>query len=120
MERTINLLAEQFNRDLETCLTIISYPDRENPYYVCEYISAALYKSIVHILITNQNQNIMNTSDFYFVSIMPSGRGLFTATISDFEGNKLRATCPAVMYDEFRSDIISKSELIEYVIESNN
>jgi len=75
---------------------------------------------ILSLGITKQNQNIMNRSDFYFVSIVPSGRGLFTATISDFEGNKLTATCPAVMYDEFRSDIISKSELIEYVIESNN
>ena len=70
--------------------------------------------------ITKSNQNIMNTSDFYFVSIVPGARGLFTATISDFEGNKLAATCPAVMYDEFRSDIISESELIEYVIKSNN
>jgi len=61
----------------------------------------------------------MKKSDFYFVSIVPSARGLFTATISDFEGNKLAATCPAVMYDEFRSEEISETELIEYVIESN-
>ena len=51
---------------------------------------------------------------------MPSGRGLFTATISDFEGNKLEATCPAVTYDEFRSEQISETEIIDYVIESNN
>ena len=62
----------------------------------------------------------MKTSDFYFVSIMPSGRGLFTATISDFKNNKLTAIFPAVIYDEFRSEQISETEIIEYVIESNN
>ena len=50
--KKVFLPIEQFNKDLEDCLTIITEPTQRNPYYVCEYVSAALYKSIVHIYIT--------------------------------------------------------------------
>ena len=51
--KKIHLSIEQFDKDLEDCLTIIEEPTKINKYYVCEYISAGLYKSIVHIYITN-------------------------------------------------------------------
>jgi len=47
------LSIEKFNLELEYCLTIISEPTKRNRFYVCEYISPALYKSIVHIFINN-------------------------------------------------------------------
>jgi hypothetical protein len=50
--KQVYLSIQQFNKDLEDCLTIIKEPTRRNPYYVCEYVSYALYKSIVHIYIT--------------------------------------------------------------------
>ena len=50
--KQVYLSIEQFDKDLEDCLTIITEPTQRNPYYVCEYFSAALYKSIVHIYIT--------------------------------------------------------------------
>ena len=49
--KAVYLTQEEFNKDLEYCLTIIDYPNSLRPYYICEYISAALYKSIVHIYI---------------------------------------------------------------------
>ena len=51
--KEIYLSIEQFNKELEDCLTIIKEPTKINKYYVCEYISAGLYKSIVHIYISN-------------------------------------------------------------------
>ena len=42
---------DQFTRDLETCLTILKEPTKKTPYYVCEYISPALYKTIIHVTI---------------------------------------------------------------------
>jgi hypothetical protein len=50
--KNVYLSIEEFDKDLEYCLTIILEPTKENPYYVCEYVSPALYKSIVHIYIT--------------------------------------------------------------------
>lgn len=50
--KQVFLSIEQFDKDLEDCLTIITEPTVRNPYYVCEYVSPALYKSIVHIYIT--------------------------------------------------------------------
>lgn len=49
--KKIYLTHEEFDRDLEICLLIINEPSRNRPYYVCEYTSPALYKSIVHIYI---------------------------------------------------------------------
>ena len=50
--KTVKLTIDQFNKDLEDCLTIISEPSKRQPYYVCEYTSPfALYKSIVYIYI---------------------------------------------------------------------
>ena len=45
------LTSEEFDRDLDTCLIIIHEPTHRQPYYVCEYTSPALYKSIVHVYI---------------------------------------------------------------------
>ena len=47
--KEVYLTQEEFDRDLEICLLIINEPSGQRPYYVCEYTSAALYKSIVHI-----------------------------------------------------------------------
>jgi hypothetical protein len=49
--KQVYLSIEEFDKDLEDCLTIITEPTQLNPYYACEYISPALYKSIVHIYI---------------------------------------------------------------------
>ena len=49
--KQVYLSIEQFDKDLTDCLTIIMKPTNCNPYYICEYISPALYKSIVHIYI---------------------------------------------------------------------
>ena len=49
---SVFLSIEQFDMDLEDCLTIIQEPTRSNHYYVCEYVSPALYKSIIHIYLT--------------------------------------------------------------------
>jgi hypothetical protein len=53
MTKKVYLTQQEFDRDLEDCLTIINYPDKYHNYYVVEYISPALYKSIVHIYIKN-------------------------------------------------------------------
>jgi hypothetical protein len=50
--KEVYLSIENFDKDIENCLTIITEPTQRNPYYVCEYVSPALYKSIVHIYIT--------------------------------------------------------------------
>jgi len=50
--KEVYLSIEQFNKDLDECLTIITEPTDTVHYYVCEYVSFALYKSIVHIYIT--------------------------------------------------------------------
>lgn len=47
--KAVYLTQEEFDRDLEICLLIINEPSRNKPYYVCEYTSPALSKSIVHI-----------------------------------------------------------------------
>lgn len=49
--KEVYLAQEEFNKDLEICLNIINEPSRQRSYYVCEYASAALEKSIVHIYI---------------------------------------------------------------------
>ena len=47
----VYLTQEAFDKDLEECLTIISYPSKGKPFYVCEHISAALYKSKVNVYV---------------------------------------------------------------------
>jgi hypothetical protein len=49
--KKVHLTQDQFDKDLEICLEIINEPTATQPYYVCMYTSAALYKSIVHIYI---------------------------------------------------------------------
>jgi|688.fasta_scaffold1639899_1 hypothetical protein len=51
--KDVYLTQAEFDRDLEYCLIIIGYPDKLRNYYVVEYTSPALYKSIVHIYIKN-------------------------------------------------------------------
>jgi hypothetical protein len=50
--KQVYLSIEQFDKDLEDWLIIITEPTQRNPYYVCEYVSPTLYKSIVHVYIT--------------------------------------------------------------------
>jgi len=50
----VYLSQEAFDKDLEECLTIITYPSKRKPFYVCEHISAALYKSKVNVYIKRQ------------------------------------------------------------------
>ena len=45
------LTLEQFEKDLDNCLTIINYPSKRRNYYVCEHISSALIKRKVRIFI---------------------------------------------------------------------
>lgn len=49
--KAVYLTKEEFDKDLEICLVIINEPSKQRPYYVCEYTSAALYKSIVKVYI---------------------------------------------------------------------
>ena len=49
--KNLYLTKEEFDKDLEICLVIINEPSKQRPYYVCEYTSAALYKSIVKVYI---------------------------------------------------------------------
>ena len=48
----VYLSQEKFEKDLDSCLTIITYPSKRKPYYVCEHISAALLKRKVNIYVT--------------------------------------------------------------------
>ena len=52
--KNVFLTIDEFDRDLEICLLIISEPTKRKPYYVCEYTSSALYKSMVHVYIKKQ------------------------------------------------------------------
>jgi len=47
----VYLSQEAFDKDLDDCLTITAYPSKRKPYYVCEHVSLALYKSKVNIYI---------------------------------------------------------------------
>ena len=48
----VYLTQEAFEKDLDECLTIISYPSKKKPYYVCDHISPALIRRKVNIYIT--------------------------------------------------------------------
>ena len=50
-QQDVYLSKEQFENDLDFCLIILSYPNRANKFYLCEYISAGLHKKIVRIFI---------------------------------------------------------------------
>lgn len=49
--RKIVLTKTQFLKELKTCLTVIEYKYEFEPFFVCEYVSLALYKSIIHVFI---------------------------------------------------------------------
>ena len=45
------LTPEEFDRDLEGCLTIISYPSKRKPFYICVRISTAHLRSKVRVFV---------------------------------------------------------------------
>ena len=46
--RQVCLSKKKFSQELNICLTIIKKPTKDALYYICEYVSMARYKSIVH------------------------------------------------------------------------
>jgi hypothetical protein len=51
----VYLTREQFDKDLETCLVIITYPSKKKPYYICHHLSASLERRIVNVYIKQQS-----------------------------------------------------------------
>jgi hypothetical protein len=51
MKYAVYLKQEAFEKELDECLNIIDYPSKIKPYYVCEYISAGLYKRKVNVYV---------------------------------------------------------------------
>jgi len=49
--KDVYLSKEQFEKDLDDCLTIINYPSRTRSYYVCEHISPTLLRRKVKVFI---------------------------------------------------------------------
>ena len=49
--RDVQITREQFNKDLDHCLTIIDEPTKTAPYYFCEHISHALIKRTVKVFV---------------------------------------------------------------------
>ena len=49
--KTVYLSQEQFEKDLEICLTILNYPSKTRKFYVCEYYSASLRKETIKVII---------------------------------------------------------------------
>jgi len=49
--KDVYLSKEQFEKDLDGCLTIINYPSKTRRYYVCEHISPALIRRKVKIFV---------------------------------------------------------------------
>lgn len=47
----VYLTQEAFDKDLDECLTIMGYPSKRKPYYVCEHISSGLHKSKVNVYV---------------------------------------------------------------------
>ena len=47
----IRVSRERFEADLEDCLTILDYPSKNKKYYVCEYITPALYKKVINVVV---------------------------------------------------------------------
>lgn len=47
----VYLTIEQFKKDLKSCLTIVQEPTENKKYYVCEYVSYSLHKSLVNVYI---------------------------------------------------------------------
>lgn len=50
-KHTLFLTHEQFNKELETGLLIVNYPNKRRKYYICEITYAVGGKRIVHIYI---------------------------------------------------------------------
>ena len=47
----VYLTIEEFDKDLDSCLTIVQEPTDNQKYYVCEYISYSFYTSLVNVYI---------------------------------------------------------------------
>jgi hypothetical protein len=47
----VYLTIEEFEKDLDSCLTIVQEPTDNQKYYVCEYISYSFEKSLVNVYI---------------------------------------------------------------------
>ena len=47
----IRVSRERFEADLEDCLTILDYPSKNKKYYVCEYITPALYTKVIKVVV---------------------------------------------------------------------
>lgn len=47
----VYLTLEKFEKELESCLTILKYPTKKNNFYVCEHVSFALHISKVNVYI---------------------------------------------------------------------
>jgi hypothetical protein len=45
------LTIEEFDKELNSCLTILQEPTENKKYYVCEYVSYSLHKSLVNVYI---------------------------------------------------------------------
>ena len=51
MTQEVFLTAEKFNSELESCLTILEEPSKDRLYYLCEYITPALYSKVVKVVV---------------------------------------------------------------------
>jgi hypothetical protein len=51
--QTINLSQEAFNKGLDECLTILTYPEKSKPFYICEYVSFSLHVKKIKVYINN-------------------------------------------------------------------
>ena len=49
----VNLTQESFNKDLDECLTILTYPEKSKPFYICEYVSFSLHVKKIKVYINN-------------------------------------------------------------------
>ena len=49
--KDVYLSKDQFEKDLDDCLTIINYPSRTRRYYVCEHISPALLRRKLKVFV---------------------------------------------------------------------
>jgi len=51
--KTISLTQEAFNKDLDECLTILTYPEKSKPFYICEYVFFSLHVKKIKVYINN-------------------------------------------------------------------
>ena len=49
--KNVHLSQEAFDKDLDECLTIINYPSKSRPYYMCDNIFASPEKRRVRVYV---------------------------------------------------------------------